>query len=294
MSSWVVKVLTAVVALVAVGAVALGLTSPDGMVRDSPSGAAGASTSPTTPEPTPSDSPPPDSTSPPSVDPSALAPASVAGTWPGRPAATTEAGGIVDWCPAVTAEVSPAARAAVGEEAARAAACRAVSFVFDVRYSRLSLPRPAYAPTDFDVAAAALTDQARTRTFPTRVAAVVAAPQSRAARQGTGLVLLGAAGAGRQFFGTPGTDDGYVDRAVWVDPEWSTVRIDVVSSGPRVLLRASFDAAAAVPVWNPAAGEAERMRVPSTVQLTLAGPDWRVDGWTLSEGPRTVAPLDDP
>lgn len=286
-----VKSLTALVALVATGAVVIGLTSPDGEVRTSPT-ASPSATSPAPPSPTPGSTPeqPGEAPEPPG-DPAALAPAAVAGTWPGRPAATTESDGVFDWCPAVVVEVSAGARQAVGDDAARAAACRAVSFVFDVRYSRLSLPRDAYTPADFDPVAAALTDQARTRTFPARVAAAVAAPRSAAARQGTGLVALDDAGPGRQFFGTPGTEDGYVDRAVWVDPAWSTVRVDLVSTGPRLLLRASFEASAAMPVWSPLAGVAEQLRVPSSVQLTLGGPDWRVDGWTLSQGRPSVEPL---
>ncbi len=291
-----VKSITALVLVVAVVAVGLGLSTPDGEVRDADGDTTTSPTSPTStvaPTPDASTAPSPEpSTAAPPADPAALSP--VTGTWPGRPDGTPEVSpGVVDWCPAVQVQVSPAARAAVGEEAARTAACRAVAFTFDARYSRLSLPRQAYAATDFAGVEALLTDRARVSTYPPRVSAVVAAPRSTAAREGTGVVLLDGPtpGGGRQFFGPRWTDAGYADRPVWIDPSWSVVTVDLQRGGSRPQLSARLEASAAVPVWNPARSTAEKLTVRTTAAYVLSGPDWRVNGWTLSAELGGFSPL---
>ena len=275
-----VKSVTALVLVVAVVAVGLGLSTPDGEVRSSDEPP--SPTAETTTQPPPVPSAEPTTFAPPAADPTALSP--VTGTWPGRPDGTPEVSpGVVDWCPAVQVQVSDAARDAVGDEAARTAACRAVAFTFDVRYSRLSLPRESYAPTDFAGVEALLTDRARTSTYPPRLSAVVAAPRSTAAREGTGVVLLDGPtpGGGRQFFGAPWSEDGYADRPVWIDPAWGVVAIDLQRGGSRPLLSASLEASAGVPVWNSRTSTAEKLTVRTTASYVLAGPDWRLNGWTL-------------
>ncbi|WP_229054910.1 hypothetical protein [Aeromicrobium sp. Leaf350] len=286
MRSVAVKVLVGVVSLIAFVAVSIGLVTPGGTERPDSAPDPSPSPSSSVPSAEPTAEPPP-------ADPAALAPASVAGVWPGRPASTTETAGVVDWCPAVQADVSAAAAREVGDEAARAAACSAVAFTFDVRYSRLSLPRQTYAREDFAPAEARLTDASRAETYPGRIDAVVAAPRSSAAREATGLVLLDGPGpgAGRQFFGEPWTETGYTDRAVWVDPAWSTVRVDLERGGSRPRLRVSLEASAGVPVWNPGKGVAEKLTIATTSTYVLDGPDWRVNGWTLTQDRAGFAPL---
>lgn len=289
MKTWVVKSVTAIVLVVAVVAVSLGLSTPDGQVRGADG--APAATPEVATEPSPEPSPDPTTAAPP-ADPAALSP--VTGTWPGRPGGTPEVSpGVVDWCPAVQVQVSQAARAAVGEEAARAAACRAVAFTFDARYSRLSLPRESYSATDFAAVEALLTERTRGTTYPPRVSAVVAAPRSTAAREGTGAVLLDGPtpGGGRQFFGPRWSDAGYADRPVWVDPTWSVVTVDLQRGGSRPLLAASLEASAGVPVWNPGTSTAEKLTVRTTATYVLAGPDWSVNGWTLSTDVGGFSPL---
>ena len=294
MKSWVVKSITALVLVVAVVAVGLGLSTPDGEVRDAddaPSANPEATTEPST-DPSPAPTSPEPTTAAPPAHPTALSP--VTGTWPGRPEGTPEVSpGVVDWCPAVQVQVSQAARSEVGDEAARAAACRAVAFTFEARYSRLSLPRESFVATDFAGVEALLTDRARTSTYPQRVSAVVAAPRSLAAREGTGVVLLDGPGpgGGRQFFGPPWSDAGYVDRPVWVDPAWSVVTVDLQRGGSRPLLSASLEASAGVPVWNPATSAPETLTVRTTASYVLGGPDWRVNGWTLSTDVGGFSPL---
>ncbi len=291
MKTWVVKGITTLVLVVAVTAVGLGLTGPDGQVRPSDRSPSAGSEETATPDAEPT-TPAPEPTPLAPADPTALSP--VTGTWPGRPDGTPEVSpGVVDWCPAVQVQVSDAARRAVGEQAAAAAACRAVAFTFEARYSRLSLPRETFAATDFAGVEAQLTERARTSTYPARVAAVVASPRSTAAREGTGVVLLDGPGpgGGRQFFGPPWSETGYADRPVWVDPTWSVVTIDLQRGGSPPLLSARLEASAGVPVWNPATAAPEKLTVSTTASYVLAGPDWRVNGWTLSQDVRGFTPL---
>ena len=284
-----VKCVTAVVLVVSVGAIGLGLVSPDGAVRGST--APKPSVSPSPSESTPPEPAPSPSTEPPPADPASLSP--VTGVWPGRPAGAVETNGAVDWCGAVEVSVSAAASAAVGDESARLAACRAVAFTFDVRYSTLSLPRQSYAPADFDVVLPHLSSTATEATYPSRIAAVVASPRSTAAREGTGVVLLNGPGpgSGRSYFGQAWSLDGYTGRPVWVDPTWSTVRVELQRSGSRPLLTVSFDASAAVPVWNPATSGAEKLTVATSGTYVMAGPDWRINGWTLRTDTRGFTAL---
>ncbi|MFT4188939.1 MAG: hypothetical protein QM621_10205 [Aeromicrobium sp.] len=291
MNSWVVKSVAAVVMCVAIVAIALGLNSPDGSVRDDDAPNTVASDDP---KPTPSAEPATEDEAEPepeaTPEPTSTSPA--AGLWPGRPAAATENGGVVDWCPAVQVEVSASARSAVGDEAARQAACRAIAFTFDVRYSRLSLPRQSYTAADFAPVEAFLTDHARTSVYPPRVDAVIASPRDRAAREGTGVVLLDGpgAGAGRSYFGPAWSDAGYANGA-WIHPTWSTISVDLDRGGSRPRLAVSFTASADLPVRAPD-GSTELLTVDTdATYIMVGGPDWKINGWTLQTSSHGYTPM---
>ncbi|MFT4298339.1 MAG: hypothetical protein QM597_01685 [Aeromicrobium sp.] len=281
-----IQTVTIGVLLVAVTAIGMGLSTPDGTVRraeKTPSATAPTAASSPSPSPTPSPTPTP--------EPGSLSP--ITGVWPGRPAETVENAGVVDWCPAVQVTISSAALRQVGEQAARQAACNAVAFTFDVRYSRLSLPHQGYAESDFAPVVERLSDRARAHTYPARIRAVMASPTDRAAREGTGVVLLTGPqpGNGRRYFGPPWSDAGYADRPAWVDPVWTTVTVDLRRGGSRPLLQTSFEASAGLPVWNPGTQKTEKLTVATTATYVLAAPDWRVDGWTLATEARGFTPL---
>ncbi|EFQ82545.1 hypothetical protein HMPREF0063_11754 [Aeromicrobium marinum DSM 15272] len=274
-----VRVLAAVVTLVALAAIALGLSSPDGEVTSAPRPTEPAPTSaaPTPSAPTPTPSPTPEPVS------AALAPRLTVPT-------------AAERCASTTVQATEAVRSAVGDEGVQAAVCQALDFVFDARYSALSLPRQTYTSADFDAARGFLTEAARDRVYASRVAAVVAAPRSDPARRGTGLLLLDGpdAGSGREFFGTDWTTDGYPDRPVWVDPSWSPVRVGLERGGATPRLSVAVETEAGALVWNPASSAVEQMRIDTegTFGLVRTADGWRIDTWTVSSSrPRfTAAP----
>jgi hypothetical protein len=295
-SKWITLLAGAIAAVVAVSVV-VGLTAPDGSVGDTTRTAATITTpsrapSSATPTPTPAaDQPTAD-----------RAPATVRGTWPGRPAATKVRGSRVDWCPAVRVEGAAEAERVFGTGATRAAACAAVRFVLDRRYSRISLPRHSYTAADLDFVLPALTDTAAA-TYRSRVAWFVAAPSNTAGRAGLGLVLLRGtstaghadAGRGRVFYGPAHTTTGYRGRSAWINPTWSrvSIRVDRAKATPRIV--ATLDASAAVPVFNPAKDTDDMMTVPTRARLILrhqGGQSWLIGGWdSLTTGPSTYARL---
>lgn len=197
-------------------------------------------------------------------------------------------------CAAATVKPGGSIESTLGADDVRAAACAALTFVLDMRYSRLSLPQLTYARSDFTEAASYLTAATRTRTYPERIRAVVADPRGDAARRGTGLLLLNGpdVGAGRVFYGPPWSRDGYADRAVWVDPEWSPLEV-APTGGFGTRVRVDFSASAAIPVWNPSISAGELLRIPTSASLQMLreGSGWKVDSWTLSSGEGDFEPL---
>ncbi|NRQ48337.1 hypothetical protein [Aeromicrobium stalagmiti] len=285
-SRW-VTILAGVIAVVVTLSVAIGLSSPDGVVAgagdDSPSArpsgtpqASATTTAPATAEP---------------EETADRAPLDVKGTWPGRPDGTTASGPTVDWCPAVRTTGAAEAEQVFGAEATDAAACAAVRFMFEQRYSRLSLPRTSYAAGDFDFVLPALT-AATAQTYSPRIDRFVSSPGDRTAADDLGLVLLRAddgggadhalAGEGRVFYGPAFTTRGYRQRAAWINPTWSKVaiRVDRSKSQPRIV--ATFTASAAVPVFDTDDDTDDMMTVPTSASLFLRqeGSDWRIGGWT--------------
>lgn len=303
-SKW-LTILVGVIATVVVASVAIGLASPDGSVDDQPEASATptstASTTPTrTPAPTPTATPSA-TTAPPSVD---RAPAAVSGTWPGRPASTTARGSDVDWCPAVRTTGAHEAVRVFGRKATDAAACAAVRFMFEQRYSRLSLPRRSYEVSDFDFVTQVFTDATATVYRP-RIDRFIADPDSVAARKALGLVLLrgkgtggdahASAGRGRVLYGPAFTTRGYRDRAAWINPTWSKVdvRVDRAKAEPRIV--ATLTASAAVPVFATTRRRDDMMTIPTSACLLLrheGGRRWLIGGWTsITSGPRSYAKL---
>lgn len=274
--------IVAVLVVTALGlSVLIGLTAPDGQIGDESPAALTPPTASTSAEP-----PEPESTA-------DLAPASVAGTWPGRPTATkVRSDDEVDWCPAVTAEPTTDAVREFGRDAVDAAACAAVSFVFDHRYSRLSLPRAAYARADFDEVLTALSRSTADVTYRSRVDQFVASPSDDGAKK-LGLVLLRSAGDDHRFYGPRNSAQGYADRAVWINPRWSTVEVglDRTRSTPR--LTARLTAQASIPVFHVEAARDDMLTVPTaaTFQMRREGDRWVIGGWTIDAGSQTFDPL---
>lgn len=304
-SKW-VTVLASTIAVVVVVSMALGLSSPDGKLGEAPDKTE-IPPSPITPV-----------TSAPTTSPSAkhtpasgdIAPATVSGIWPGRPASTmANDSGAVDWCPAVQVSHSGEADQLFGKKSVRRAACAAVTFVFDQRYSRLAVPRKKYKRSDFDDVLDALTGSTATGVYRPRVNAFTASPNDARARESLGLVMFtspgtaasaahASAGEGRVFYGKAFSAEGYRERAAWINPEWSTVRIgiDRAKAAPRIT--ASFTASASMPVYNPSHKRDDMVTVPTRAGYTLrAGrgkdPKWSIDSWqvtteTMSYGPLAV------
>lgn len=239
----------------------IGVTSPDGTIRTS----AESTTAPAPAEP--SAAPRPD----------------VSGVWPGRPDEVRVDGTEVDWCPAVRADASAAAIAAFGRDEVDAAACAAVSFVLDHRYSDLSIPRD-YRASDFDDVLPAISRTTADTYYRRRIAEFVAAPGPAAADR-LGLVLLTSAGPGHTF-----RHDG---AATWIDPHWSTVSVtlDTTRSTPR--LTARLTARASVPVVDEQSGDDDMLTVPTTAGYLLRHEDghWTVAGWTVRTGDGDITPL---
>lgn len=298
-----ISVLVGFIAAVVLVSVVIGLASPDGTVggqdeaRPTPSAT-------TTATPAPSATPTPTATRKPARPSVKRAPASVRGTWPGRPASTTVRGSRVDWCPAVRTTGAGEAEDVFGKAAVRKAACTAVRFVFDRRYSRLALPRRSYAPKDFDFVLPALAPSTAAIYRP-RISTFVAHPDSLGARDGLGLVLFrgegtaagakhAAAGQGRVFYGPAFSRKGYRGRAVWVNPTWSKVAISVDRSKAEPRIVASLDASAALPVFNPRTRRDDMLTAPTHVTFFLrqSGTQWKIGGWTeIPRGPYTYARL---
>lgn len=282
------RVITAVAAtvLVVVGcAVALGLTAPDGSVRGAT--APNVVTSRTTPTPTattPSPtSEPTETASEPSAD---LAPAEVSGVWPGRPSAAKVDGDDIDWCGAVKVSASNGATSTFGAEQTKAAACAAVSFVFDERYSRRSLPRSSYKKSDFDSALAAFAQATGSAVYRPRIAAFVAHPTTTNG-ENLGLVMLrGRPGSGYRFYGPKNTAKGYADRAIWINPTWSTVKVTLDTSKASPRLTARFTASAAVPVFDTRRDRDAMMTVPTDATLVMRreGKAWKIGSFQIHTG----------
>ena len=296
-TKWLTVFAGAVTAVVLVS-VAMGFANPDGSVGDNPT----ASGTPSAPSTTPAAS---SATPTPTADPASagLAPESVRGVWPGRPTSAAVNGDKVDWCPAVRIKGGGEARRIFGDKAVDAAACAAVSFVFDRRYSRLSIPRQSYKRSSFDFVLPALSSDTASRFYRPRIDAFVADPGSIAARDALGLVLLrGAgtsdghtvAGAGRVYYGKSYTADGYRDRAVWINPRWSKVSISVDRTMSQPRIAATFTARASMPVFNPAAKRDDMLTVATTATYYLrhrGGTTWSIGGWTVTTNTLGFAPL---
>jgi hypothetical protein len=295
------RLVIGVVAVVALGSIALGLASPDGSVDvgDAPRSTPTATPSTATPSTASSSTSPTPSRRParPARGPD-LAPASASGTWPGAPRGVVGADGGIDWCRAVTTSGASEAVAVLGRDAVDAAACAAVRFVFEHRYSRLSLPRRTYAPADFDDVLPALDPRTVTDVYRPRIARFVADPGSKDAGEQLGLVLFTArdtphgadhasAGAGHVFYGPAFSAKGYADRAAWIDPTWSTVAIGLDRSTTPPRIEARLTASASMPVWSVTARRHAVLTVPTTATFVLrdANGDWRISGWTISRGP---------
>ncbi|KAA1394401.1 hypothetical protein [Aeromicrobium ginsengisoli] len=301
-SKW-ITVLAGLIATVVLVSVVIGLTSPDGSVTDGDTAKPSATaTTATTPSPTPTATTP----SPPAKPArptAARAPASVRGPWPGRPDSVTLDGDRVDWCPAVRTTGATEAVEVFGKAAVDDAACAAVRFIFGKRYSRLAIPRDSYDAQDLDFVLPALASST-TAAFRPRVDAFVADPDSLDVREELGLVVLrgdgtlaGAtrtsAGSGRVFYGTAYSADGYRDRAVWINPRWSKVAISVDRSKAEPRIVAVLDAAAAVPVFNPAERRDDMLTVPTHAMFFLRkeGSSWKVGGWRITSGTYDYARL---
>ena len=308
MRSRALRLLIGTVAVIALGSVAFGLAWPDGSMDDAAPVNLGPR--PTTPatsapaQPTTSASPSPSTTAAPGVD---LAPAAVSGSWPGAPRGVVADDGTVDWCRAVSTAGAAKAEAqrVFGADAVDAAACAAVRFVFEHRYSRTSLPRATYRASDFDAVLPALDTRTAADVYRPRIARFVSGPRSDAAGEQLGLVLFtggatrkgaaqASAGGGHVFYGPAFTTDGYADRAAWINPRWSavTIRVDRTAARPRI--EARFTASAAVPVWSTSARRDAMLTVPTkaTFLLRPEGDTWRINGWTIGRGDVGYAPLD--
>ncbi len=270
----------AVLVLAAVGlSVIIGLTAPDGKIGD------GAQAVPTQRPSAIPEAPEPAATS-------DVAPASVSGIWPGRPAAVTVDGSAVDWCPAVTAKASAEAVRQFGRSQVESAACAAVSFVFDHRYSRLSLPRSSYERDDFAEVLPTLSRTTADTYYRSRIADFVSSPSDTGAKR-LGLVLLRSAGKDHEFYGPKNSTDGYDDRAVWINPRWSTVDVSVDRSKTTPRLSARLTAQASVPVFATDAGRDDMLTIPTTATFLLRHEmdRWVIGGWTIDGGRSSLDPL---
>ena len=300
------KVTVGVIVVVALGSVLIGLASPDGSVDGAvkPVNQGPRPTSATTPPSasptaTPTEEPAPGSSGP------DLAPASVAGTWPGLPAKATATGKDVDWCGAVTTTGAREAERVFGRKAVDAAACAAVGFVLDHRYSRLSLPRTTYEASDFDTILPSIDPPTVADVYRPRIASFIADARSDTAGEQLGLVLFTArdtprgaehasAGRGHVFYGPAFTRDGYKDRAVWINPTWSSVEISVDRSSSEPRIRATLTASAALPVYATTTRSDAMLTIPTRATFLLrhgGGTTWRINGWTITRGDAAYAPL---
>ena len=298
-TKWLTVFAGAVTAVVLVS-VAVGFAEPDGSVGDKPTA---SKTPPSAVKPTESATPTPTPT--PTADPASadLAPVAVSGVWPGRPTSTTLTGNDVNWCPAVRIKGGDEAKRVFGAKAVDAAACKAVAFVFDKRYSRLSIPRKTYKRSNFDFVLPELSSSTASQVYAPRVSTFVANPASTSARDALGLVLLRgngttggrtSAGVVRVYYGKAYTTDGYRDRAAWINPTWSKVSISVdrTKSRPRVV--AKFTAKASIPVFNTIVKRDDMLTVATTATYYLrhdGGSRWSISGWTVTTNTLGFTPL---
>lgn len=296
-TKWLTVFAGAVTAVVLVS-LAMGFAAPDGSVGDKP-------TASSTPSASESASATPTPTADPAPDPAraALAPKSVRGVWPGHPRKVNVKGKKVNWCPAVRITGEADAVRVFGRKAVEAAACTAVRFVFEKRYSRLSIPRKSYKPSAFDFVLPALTSETANSYYRPRISTFVADPGSIAARDALGLVLLrgdgirgkhNSAGSGRVYYGKPFTTRGYKDRAVWINPKWSTVAIslDYSKSQPRIAAKLTADAS--VPVFNTAEKRHDMLTVATSATYLLrhgGGTKWAIGAWTVTTNTIGFSPL---
>jgi hypothetical protein len=295
-SKW-ITMLAGVIAAVVLVSVVIGLASPDGTVdRATPSKTATPTASATTPAPTPTPTP--------TRPTAARAPAAVAGSWPGRPDSVTGDGSSIDWCPAVRTTGAAEANQLFGKRAVDKAACAAVQFIFEKRYSRLAIPRRSYDANDLDFVLPALATSTADA-FRPRINTFVAYPDSIDARDELGLVVLrgegtpaGAkhtsAGSGRVFYGKAFSTKGYRGRAAWINPTWSKVAISVDRSKAEPRIVATLDASAAVPVFNTARRRDDMLMVPTHATFFLRrdnGTAWKIGGWRITGGPYDYARL---
>jgi hypothetical protein len=296
-STW-VTILAVTVAAVVLLSLVIGLTSPDGTVKHRADRAEPTTGSTPTATPTPAAT----SRRPVKVS-AALAPASVRGLWPGRPRKAAVKGSRVDWCPAVRTTGSAEADRVFGHAAVERAACAAVRFVFEKRYSRLALPRRAYTADDLAFVLPSLAPSI-VPTYRARIQALVASPSSDRARDDLGLLLFrggpsaapghASAGAGRVFYGKAFSTSGYRHRAVWINPRWSTVAIGIDRSRGEPRVVATFHASAATPVLNVAPRRSDMLVAATEASFQLRpgrSRSWLVDGWTLTRRAYAYAPL---
>ncbi len=281
----------------------MGFAAPDGSVGDKPtaSGTPSASESASA-TPTPTADPAPDPAR------AALAPESVRGVWPGHPRKVTVKGKKVNWCPAVRITGEAAAVRVFGKRAVKAAACTAVRFIFEKRYSRLSIPRKSYKASAFDFVLPALTSETANSFYRPRINTFVADPGSIAARDALGLVLLrgdgirgkyNSAGSGRVYYGKPFTTRGYRGRAVWINPKWSTVAISLDYSKAQPRIAAKLTADASVPVFNTAAKRDDMLTVATSATYLLrhgggtptSSKNWAIGAWTVTTNTIGFSPL---
>ncbi|WP_162891313.1 hypothetical protein [Aeromicrobium sp. A1-2] len=295
-----ITILAGVIAAVVLVSLTIGLASPDGSVGEGQRATPSAVLAPATASPSPT----PTATTPTPAGPTAdRAPESVQGIWPGRSDAVAVDGKTVDWCPAVRTSGAAEAVAVFGKAAVREAACTAVRFVFEQRYSRLSLPRTSYAAKDLDFVLTALAP-VTVSTYHPRVAHFVACPNCQSARDALGLVLFrgagttagashASAGRGRVFYGKAYGTAGYRGRAVWVNPTFSKVaiRVDRSKAMPRII--ATLEASAAVPVFNSSARRDDMLTVPTRAVFILRreGKAWKLGGWDIHSGAFAYAAL---
>ncbi len=176
-------------------------------------------------------------------------------------------------------------------------------FVFEKRYSRLSIPRQSYKRSGFDFVLKSLSAETASGVYRPRIDAFVANPGSLSARDALGLVLLRgngksgghtSAGSGRVYYGKAYTTDGYTGRAVWINPKWSKVAISVDRSLATPRIAAKLTAKASLPVFNTAADRDDMLTVATSATYFLrhgGGTKWSIGGWTVTTNTIGFAPL---
>jgi len=91
----------------------------------------------------------------------------------------------------------------------------------------------------------------------------------------------------------PECTEGYTDRAVRINPQWSKVSItlDRAKAVPRVV--ATFTASAAIPVFNISTSRDDMLTVPTSAEFFLRHEEgsWAIAGWTIHDRPNSAAPL---